>query len=678
MGKSEGGSEESLPPDESEKLVAPADFDGPTKDRHCTDIFCSILLLCMWIAMTGLGAYAATNGDFRVILYPLDYDGNICGTDYGSIDMNDYPYLVYVNIFSGGVCVKECPDIEEDLTDIYTLVTYGGLYQTENAQLPADAIQIADYSTAEGAKTCTEQLCYPDGDPEQAYTSIGVNRGTGYAFFALDTYEALWRCVPNKDAYERMQNQTGSSDDLALEENDNESFWSKLYSDFWTAKAYILGFGFGVSLAISFLYLFILRIKFLLTLTVWLSIFATIGLIVGVGIYAKERAEYWDNQEPQIESDDTITAARISAYVLWGIAGLLFLVMCFLRKQIQLAIGTVKETSKSLIDMPMIVTLPVVQSAGFIAFMVVWVVYAVYLASLGELKTETYDITPDAFDDIDLDVLDGLDTPQITVRTFVYDDFIKQCAWYLLFCFFWTSQFIIAAGEIIYAMCFAKWYFARDKSKVDSGTVWESLCDSCWYHMGTAAFGSLILAIIKIIRSIIAYFQEKAKEADSKIAGCVLCCCQCCFWCLEKCIRFLNKNAYIHTAIFSTSFCTSAKEAFFLILRNALRIGAIEYVSGAVIFVGKAFIACLTGACAYILIDQQIGHELDSVVGPVILVVLMAYSVAAMFMSVFDMGIATILQCFIADEEMFDGDEMYAEGDLREWIDKYDESDKEG
>ena len=32
-------------------------------------------------------------------------------------------------------------------------------------------------------------------------------------------------------------------------------------------------------------------------------------------------------------------------------------------------------------------------------------------------------------------------------------------------------------------------------------------------------------------------------------------------------MKFLNKNAYIQTAIFGTSFCTSSKEAFFLILR---------------------------------------------------------------------------------------------------------------
>jgi hypothetical protein len=39
-------------------------------------------------------------------------------------------------------------------------------------------------------------------------------------------------------------------------------------------------------------------------------------------------------------------------------------------------------------------------------------------------------------------------------------------------------------------------------------------------------------------------------------------------------------------------------------------------------------------------------------------------------MNVFDMAIATILHCFIADEKMFTGDECYAEAGLKEWVDK--------
>eukprot|EP00555_Chaetoceros_dichaeta_P011940 CAMPEP_0198254322 /NCGR_PEP_ID=MMETSP1447-20131203/4640_1 /TAXON_ID=420782 /ORGANISM="Chaetoceros dichaeta, Strain CCMP1751" /LENGTH=47 /DNA_ID= /DNA_START= /DNA_END= /DNA_ORIENTATION= len=40
------------------------------------------------------------------------------------------------------------------------------------------------------------------------------------------------------------------------------------------------------------------------------------------------------------------------------------------------------------------------------------------------------------------------------------------------------------------------------------------------------------------------------------------------------------------------------------------------------------------------------------------------------------MSTETILLCFIADEEMFEGDEVYADGSLRKWFDDYDEEEK--
>ena len=59
-----------------DKLTAPPDFSGPTSKRHHTDILCNILLWCMWISMTGLGIYGMQNGDYRLMIYPLDYAGN--------------------------------------------------------------------------------------------------------------------------------------------------------------------------------------------------------------------------------------------------------------------------------------------------------------------------------------------------------------------------------------------------------------------------------------------------------------------------------------------------------------------------------------------------------------------------------------------------------------------------
>lgn len=49
----------------------------------------------------------------------------------------------------------------------------------------------------------------------------------------------------------------------------------------------------------------------------------------------------------------------------------------------------------------------------------------------------------------------------------------------------------------------------------------------------------------------------------------------------------LFQNAYTATAINSTSFCTSAREAFLILVENALRVAAINTVGDFVLFLGK-------------------------------------------------------------------------------------------
>lgn len=224
---------------------------------------------------------------------------------------------------------------------------------------------------------------------------------------------------------------------------------------------------------------------------------------------------------------------------------------------------------------------------------------------------------------------------------------------------------------MIIALSVAKWYFTKNKMTIGSWTVIGSIVDVCWYHAGTAAFGSLLVAIIQVIRTVIAKVQKEAKKANSKLAECVLCCCQCCFWCLECALKYINKNAYIQTAIFSTSFCKSCRQSFALIFRNAARCAAISYVSSAVLIVGKLFISSVVTLFGYYIILENIGDQLFSVGGPVAFIFFISYFVSDMFMGVLDMGISTVLHCFIADEEMFAEGDRYHDESLKDYVDKH-------
>lgn len=646
------------------RLSAPPDFDGPTANRKCTDIIFFILIFSMWVAMTAVGIYSWRNGDYRTVLYPMDYAGNICGTDFGPLDMSEYSKVIYINNFSGGVCVKECPTVA-NFVDVQTFITYNGVWQGDGAVLTAeDYISMPDYTNATGVLSCTEDDC--PTDPSQSWASSGIRKGNGFAWYAVDTIEVLGnRCISNPSALDELKEQIWTSDDTPVFDldglNETRSVWSNLYGDLYEARYHIMLFGCVLSMVIGFFYSQLLRVQIILGVMIWGSILGSISILFACGGYAFSTATSWEEAEPQVQSDSNITAAKVCSYILLGLGGLAVVTTIFLRKQIMLSMACVRAAGRSISAMPTMVLFPFFQVIGLSCFMIIWLVYAVHLASTGDIVTKTLP-----------------SSASVTVRSFIFDDFTKRSGWYLIFCLFWTIAFVGAVGEIVIAMCIAKWYFSRDKSKVGSFTIFKSISETFRYHIGTAAFGSFIIAVTQIIRLFVTYLQKKARELNNKVGEALLCCCQCCLWLFEKVVKFLNKNAYIQTAIFGTPFCKSAREAFSLIVRNAGKVASISYVSTLVLFLGKVFVSTLTTGAAYVYMDQDLveNAKIYSAAGPCLLVFVLSFFIGGIFLGIFDMSTSTILQCFVADEEMFDGDECYAEGDLRKWLDDFEEEER--
>ena len=67
-------------------------------------------------------------------------------------------------------------------------------------------------------------------------------------------------------------------------------------------------------------------------------------------------------------------------------------------------------------------------------------------------------------------------------------------------------------------------------------------------------------------------------------------------------------------------------------------------------FVGKLFVAFVTTGIAAIAIYKQYGAELNSLVLPVVVVFLLSYLVAALFMALLETTASTVFLCFLVDE----------------------------
>jgi choline transporter-like protein 2/4/5 len=79
---------------------------------------------------------------------------------------------------------------------------------------------------------------------------------------------------------------------------------------------------------------------------------------------------------------------------------------------------------------------------------------------------------------------------------------------------------------------------------------------------------------------------------------------RCCLACFERFIRFITKNAFIMMAITGEGFCTSAHQAFYLILRSSAQYAITHGVGHLIMFFGKLLITITCTFCGYLLITN--------------------------------------------------------------------------
>jgi len=124
----------------------------------------------------------------------------------------------------------------------------------------------------------------------------------------------------------------------------------------------------------------------------------------------------------------------------------------------------------------------------------------------------------------------------------------------------------------------------------------------------------------------------------------IFCLFRCILWCLEKCARWMCKKVYIETCIHGTWFCTSLCQVAKALINMLTYITIAEFISTLMLFFGKLSIAFGTAGIAGYIFNEY--FDMTSIIFPTILVLIMSFAVASMFVQVYDMCIDTMLMCF--------------------------------
>ena len=322
----------------------------------------------------------------------------------------------------------------------------------------------------------------------------------------------------------------------------------------------------------------------------------------------------------------------------YALAIIWFLVIVVLCNRIRLAANMMEVTAKYIHANCCIFFVPFFFFILTGAWYAYWVIISIYLYSTGEMKGAT------------------------VIANIEWDNKTRYAWWFHLFALFYMNEFLKALAQFVYASSACIWYFSHDKG-TDEKPIKTSFKRAFRYHLGSLAFGSLIVAIIRFIMFFMEYIKKKVdktvgqKTKQGKIYRCIICCCQCCMNCVARTMEFINKHAYVQIALKGENFCKSAWEGFGIIVRNLGRFSTLFLIGGFFNLFGMIFIAASSGMIGYLLITNidTFADKISSPVLPTFTMVMIGFVIGMVCLSVFGTSSDALMHAFLLDEEINKG-----------------------
>ncbi|XP_076594609.1 choline transporter-like protein 1 isoform X2 [Chaetodon auriga] len=598
----------------------------PLEDRSCTDLPWFLLFTVFCVGMGSICGFTIVTGGAARLVFGYDSYGNTCGqrneqiegVRLSGLDHTDRKFVFFLDpcnidivqrkIKSMALCVSLCPT--EELKTYQDLKRFAMLNGSELC-----SYELAGHkypSLPERFSKCPK-LPVPPSKPLPVFNRCTPLDVSCYAKFA----EAVVTFVGDNSVLHRLIAGVAAS------------------------KEIIIGLC-VLALVLSMVLMVIIR--YISAVLVWiLTSLVVLGSLAGTSVLwwlyidhrlygndttTKEMKEVKEEVEVSRDSGQALLVYAVAATVFTII---LLLLMLFMRKRVALTIALFHVAGKVFIHLPLLTLQPFVTFLALLFFWIYWILVLLFLGTTGN----------------------PVQNEETGLTEFRLTGPLQYLTWYHAVGLVWITEFILACQQMTVAGAVVTYYFTRDKNRLPVTPILSSMLRLVRYHLGTVAKGSFIITLVKIPRLILMYIHNQLKGKENACARCLLKTCICCLWCLEKCLNYLNQNAYAATAINSTSFCTSARDAFVILVENALRVATINAVGDFVLFLGKILIVTSTAFAGVLLLNYQ--RDYAEWLLPLIIVCLFSFLVAHCFLSIFEIVVDVLFLCFAIDTKYNDG-----------------------
>eukprot|EP01059_Diplonema_ambulator_P006365 TRINITY_DN160_c2_g1_i3.p1 TRINITY_DN160_c2_g1~~TRINITY_DN160_c2_g1_i3.p1 ORF type:complete len:682 (+),score=180.32 TRINITY_DN160_c2_g1_i3:1523-3568(+) len=611
--------------------------------RGCTDL-CGILIYGVaWAVLMMMVATVFAQGDPNRLLYGIDRAGNLCGHKTNNKS-------VVVNLSRNGKALTwsdlnrlAYPVPSAETCAARTLATDGPTCQ----DLIQDSLKLG---------ICVDK-CPDQGETVLWYDGTDSYQGEKVSFDApLESQQVLHRCIPA-----HPEQLTGDIANMFGIAGTVGTAFAQLRDSLLVVALCAL-----FTVIVSFIWLFILRRTVKPTVFVSLILLFLASVLITYICYSN-----WHRST----SGSSKNMWFLFLIVTGGFLVIYTLLCIFFCKNINVACDTIEEASKIPLSIPSMTLVPPAVVIIMLPVLVFHILVALFIQTTGKLEEQQIVVWGDV-----TDRNDALgNATQVFVHVMQSDNWQIYAHLYNLFMMLWSMALLNAGGFMILAFCAVFWYWSvPGDHKQPQGGVLKGLWLTIRYHLGTLMLGSLLVAVIQLLRVMLQAFEDRMRRiSDSEIVTCFIRCVQCCLACFERLIKFINRNAYIMTAMCGDNFCSGARRALFLLMRHAFDVIAVNFIADCVMFFGKLQIVALSTALGWLLIVQEnmTGDNIatEDCILTLVVIAIISFIIASDFVAVFSVCVDAVLLSFCQDLDINNGKDKpyYLPSDLQDSLDKH-------
>ena len=215
----------------------------------------------------------------------------------------------------------------------------------------------------------------------------------------------------------------------------------------------------------------------------------------------------------------------------------------------------------------------------------------------------------------------------------------------MMFGFIWFSAFIVNNTHFVCYVSAATFYFSSNKDRLGQAQVMLGVKWAYTKHMGSLALGALIHAIIEVLRN--AAENNNGRGGAAKcIAACILCL-------LQNIMDYIDKICYAYMAITGEPYCKSARNAMLINLKHLWKFYFARSIARMFTTMGFFFITAFTIGIYFALLYMfGTAYDMQSLIGPVILMLLMCIFICHLFLGLFDEAVMGTLMAVAVDMDL--------------------------